>query len=978
MLLLANGRTLNVDDLALRVWDDAMPPKPVASLRAYVANLRRVLDVDGRLLTDGDGYRLDTAADRVDSRDFERRVQSGRALLADGDTPAAERALVQALDMWRGAPLADFRDQRFAHHEVHRLEMVRADAVDARFDAALRQRRNADLVAGLEREIAQNPMREQLWRMLMIALYRAGRRTDALSAYTRLEGVLDRELGVTPSDALERLAGDIRSESPDLDWRPDTSNPVRAGSPRRSPALYGRSNESRRLREAMAAAAERRGSVAVLLGDSGMGKTSLASGLVDEADDLGMATAWVGHAGETPRPPGSTWSQMLRDLARHVGTEPGTATPLPDWWRQAAEGGDEEFASPSGFDAVDATVTAVTRLVERQPALIVLDDLQRADRFTHHVLEALGSSIHRTPLMIVATWQGAGPHAARARGVQRLMNRADVLSMTLRGIDVDATAALIGSMCETEPTAQFVADVHGHTGGNPFYVVELTRWLVETGRIRDGAATLDIADVPEAVSGVIRRRLSDMPSATRQALILASVAGPEFAANRLAMAQSVDAGAMVTRLGAARRAGLIDESADQSGWFRFRHGLVRDAVGAQLTATQRAEAHAQLANAYAAEADPVASQDAMDGSSHAWRAGVELDPSTALVLLDRARADAWSRSGYRDVAELDRRALDVCSRLPDDTTRHDREVDLQMQLASVEAVIGGQSSAKALEGLRRSAAQGPDVVQSTTAVAMGCLQACGTGRYYDAETLSDSLVEFFGATGDPIAGAAGFYIRALMLFMRGHLDASLRAAATLADAVPPIDFATYGALASFQVLIYAVEAHAWGLQQESGRASRALESGIALGVDRADAFGTAVVRMAEIQLAAMTGDWEGLAPRAATMADELTRLGIDQFVGGAQVIGGWARAMGEGGVDTTDEVCDALALHCQGGRRIFAPLYYGLLADVTASHRDDVEAMKLLTAAESMAASTGEHVWDAQLSVRRLRLAARVRSTNAL
>jgi hypothetical protein len=261
---------------------------------------------------------------------------------------------------------------------------------------------------------------------------------------------------------------------------------------------------------------------------------------------------------------------------------------------------------------------------------------------------------------------------------------------------------------------------------------------------------------------------------------------------------------------------------------------------------------------------------------------------------------------------------------------------------------------------------------------MGCLEACGTGRYHDASVLSDSLIDFFVATGDPIAGSAGYYIRALTEFMRGRLDASLGSLATLLGEVPTIDWEQYGALASFQVLAYGVAGHARGLMGDVDGARTALSAGMGLGADRKDAFGAVVVRTAEIQLASMIGDAEGLAERADEVVEELTTLGIDQFIGGARVIRGWARATGNHGTDTVDEMRAALDLHSQGGRRIFSPLYLGLLCDAEAAHRDVGSAQATLARAETLASATGERVWDAQLSARRLRLSARQRTQGDL
>ncbi|MHC9296664.1 AfsR/SARP family transcriptional regulator [Mycobacterium sp. LTG2003] len=250
-LLLAGGRTIETDLLVDMVWGDTPPPKPIASLRAYIANLRRILSGD-RLITDHNGYRLNLGSDLVDIREFESLVREGRRLLAADDDVAAARVLERSLRLWRGAPLADFRDQPFVHHEVHRLQALRADAVEARFDAQLGMGRNWELIAQLESEVAAHPLREKLWAQLMLAMYRAGRRADALHAYRRVQVLLDAELGVQPGAELQRLAEDIRGESAELLWQRPTS--VTAWSSARPGHLAGRSREVLRVHSALRAA----------------------------------------------------------------------------------------------------------------------------------------------------------------------------------------------------------------------------------------------------------------------------------------------------------------------------------------------------------------------------------------------------------------------------------------------------------------------------------------------------------------------------------------------------------------------------------------------------------------------------------------------------------------------------------------------------------------------------------------------------
>lgn len=196
-LLLAAGRTVATDTLVEMVWADAPPAKPIASLRAYIANLRRLLGGQ-RVVTDRSGYRLNLGTDRLDIREFETLVADSRRLLDAGDHVAAARTVERSLRLWRGVPLADFRDQPFVHYEMHRLEALRADALETRFEAQLGMGRSWELIAALETEVTAHPLREKLWAQMMLAMYRSGRRADALHAYGRVRTLLERELGVRP------------------------------------------------------------------------------------------------------------------------------------------------------------------------------------------------------------------------------------------------------------------------------------------------------------------------------------------------------------------------------------------------------------------------------------------------------------------------------------------------------------------------------------------------------------------------------------------------------------------------------------------------------------------------------------------------------------------------------------------------------------------------------------------------------------
>ena len=211
------------------------------------------------------------------------------------------------------------------------------------------------------------------------------------------------------------------------------------------------------------------------------------------------------------------------------------------------------------FDAIEATTAALVELVTARPGLIVLDDLQSADRFTCQVLEHLAWAIRCVSLLIVATWQDG------ARGMHRLrMNWNAYGSHRRRRHQVARIGRRSHSRADhrhlwggTQP--QFVAGVRDRTGGNPFYVREIVQLLADNDRLGElGSDFRSGTDVPEAVSGVIRRRTSLLPTPTRTLLRVAAVAGSEFAATRLAAVtgSSVpnDRG---TRTGPGRRSGYL-------------------------------------------------------------------------------------------------------------------------------------------------------------------------------------------------------------------------------------------------------------------------------------------------------------------------------------------------------------------------------------------------------------------------------------
>ena len=196
----------------------AAPAEAMSSLQVTVSRLRRSLGAAGAALeTVASGYRLAVEADAIDARRFEMLIGRARAARMEGDAATARRLLDDALRLWRGPPLADVEFESFAQGEIARLEELRVAALEERIDARLAEGDHALVVAELEQLSVEHPARERLVGLLMLALYRCGRQTDALEVYTRGRLRLDEELGLEPSPQLQRLQEAILRQDASLE-----------------------------------------------------------------------------------------------------------------------------------------------------------------------------------------------------------------------------------------------------------------------------------------------------------------------------------------------------------------------------------------------------------------------------------------------------------------------------------------------------------------------------------------------------------------------------------------------------------------------------------------------------------------------------------------------------------------------------------------------------------------------------------------
>lgn len=274
-------------------------------------------------------------------------------------------------------------------------------------EALLALGEHAAAVGELERLAAAEPLRERRWELLIVALYRSGRQADALRAFAHARELLAEESGIELRPSLRALEADVLAHAPSLDW----SAPSGRGAPEPAPpparttrlGLVGRRLELTALEATLDGAVAGSGSVVLVSGEPGIGKTRLVEEVAALATARGAVVAWGGCV-EGEAPGFWSWAQVVRALAAGAGPDVVRAA----LGRGAAEVAQivpelDEMGMAGAVPPVDlqtarlrlyAAVSAfLAELAVRAPLLVVLEDLQWADEPSLRLLEVLAGEV---------------------------------------------------------------------------------------------------------------------------------------------------------------------------------------------------------------------------------------------------------------------------------------------------------------------------------------------------------------------------------------------------------------------------------------------------------------------------------------------------------------------------------------------------------------------------------------------------------
>lgn len=595
LLAVARGDVVPTETMIDSLWGAEPPPSAPGALHAYVSRLRSRLE-PGRaarskatvVVSEGTGYVLRLPRNAVDAWHFEDHVDEGERA---GTPKERVRRLTEALDLWRGPAFAEYADQPWAEPEVARLSQLRVLARERLLAARLDCGESAVLVPALEALVAEEPLREERWRLLALALYRANRQSDALAALRRARKHLVGELGVDPGPDLQELEAAILAQARTLDAPPAV---VPAQTRQFAPPpeeLVDRERELAKLRQCLDGAVGGQGQLALVSGPAGIGKSRLlaeARGLAAERGALALTAR--GSQMEKEYAFGAV-RQLFEPLLAKGSTEKLFAGSA----RSAAgvfDVGTEDLGATDGSLAVLHGLYWLTvNLAADSPVVVAMDDLQWCDTGSLRFLAYLAHRLEGLPVLVVGALRTGEDHTEGLL-LDELSHTEVTVPVQPTPLSREGVGEMVRRRFERTAPDDLVAACHRTTGGNPLLLRELLRALEAEGvRPNDFDVDRITAIGSRAVSSMVLRRLSRLPAPASAVAQAIAVLGDGASLPHVAVLAGTSESEAATAVAAMVRAEVVRSDYPLG----FVHPLVADAVYRDLPAGERELRHERAA-----------------------------------------------------------------------------------------------------------------------------------------------------------------------------------------------------------------------------------------------------------------------------------------------------------------------------------------------------------------------------------------------
>jgi len=380
-----------------------------------------------------------------------------------------------------------------------------------------------------------------------------------------------------------------------------------------SASFVGRVPEMAALHAAIADAFAGRGRLVLLAGEPGIGKTRTAHEFAEKARQQG-ALVLAGRCYEGDgAPPFWPWVQIVRAysadrdpaaLRTEMGTGAANIAAVIAEVRERLPGLSLPAAlepEPARFRFFDSLTTFLKNIGQVQPLVLILDDVQWADKPSLLLLRFLVRELADAHLLIIGTYRDVALESQHplAQLLEEIVREPHSQRLVLRGLTAEEVTRFIELATGTTPSEPLSTTLAKEAGGNPFFISEIVRLLVAEG----GHAALYTPRValtiplPQSVREVINRRLERLSAECKRMLSLASVIGREFSMPTLAQMKNTNCDQLLEVLDEALTARLVTAVPHVVGSYSFAHALIREALYTELPTARRVQLHRHIAEA---------------------------------------------------------------------------------------------------------------------------------------------------------------------------------------------------------------------------------------------------------------------------------------------------------------------------------------------------------------------------------------------